>query len=44
MHSLKTFTKQIKKLREDWNYMGIDFVFDNLDHGYVEIVADGEIQ
>lgn len=37
-------TKQIKKLCEDWNYMGIDFVFDNLDYGYVEVVADGEIQ
>jgi len=36
--------KQIKKLREDWDYMGMNFVFDNLDYGYVEIVADGEIQ
>lgn len=37
-------TKQIKMLREDWGYMGEDFVFDNLDYGYVEVVMDGEIQ
>ncbi len=37
-------TKQIKMLREDWNEKGSNFVFDNLDYGYVEVVADGEIQ
>ncbi len=36
--------KQIKMLREDWNEEGSNFVFDNLDYGYVEVVADGEIQ
>lgn len=37
-------TKQIKMLRKDWNEKGNNFVFDNLDYGYVEVVADGEIQ
>lgn len=37
-------TKQIRMLRDDWVYMGEDFVFDNLDYGYVEVVCDGEIQ
>lgn len=37
-------TKQIKMLHEDWRYMGENFVFDNLDYGYVEVVCDGEIQ
>jgi len=37
-------TKQIKMLCEEWNKKGNNFVFDNLDYGYVEVVADGEIQ
>ena len=37
-------TKQIRMLCDDWEYRGKDFVFDNLDYGYIEIVADGEIQ
>lgn len=37
-------TKQIKMLHDDWEYMGENFVFSNLDYGYVEVVTDGEIQ
>ena len=37
-------TKQIKMLREDWEKMGENIVFDNLKYGYVEVVIDGEIQ
>ena len=37
-------TKQIKVLREDWEKMGENIVFDNLKYGYVEVVIDGEIQ
>lgn len=37
-------TNQIKMLREDWEQKGEDFVFDNLDYGYIEVVLDGEIQ
>lgn len=36
--------KQIRMLHEDWNHMGKDFVFNNLDYGHVEVVIDGEIQ
>ena len=36
-------SKQIKKLKEDWLEEGEDFVFDNLEYGYVEMVEDGEI-
>lgn len=39
-----SLTKQIKMLREDWEKMGEEFVFDNLRYGYVVVVADGEIQ
>lgn len=35
---------QIKQLKTDWEERGHDFVFDNLGFGYVETVADGEIQ
>ena len=37
-------TKQIKALKEDWEEYGEDFVFEHLEYGYVETVADGEIQ
>lgn len=39
-----SLTKQIKMLREDWEKMDEKFVFDNLQYGYVAVVADGEIQ
>ena len=39
-----SITKQIKALKEDWKEEGNDFVFDHLEYGYVETVADGEIQ
>lgn len=39
-----SITKQIKALREDWEEYGEDFVFNSLEYGYIEAVADGEIQ
>lgn len=35
---------QCKLLRSDWREFGAQFVFDNIEYGYVEIVNDGEIQ
>lgn len=37
-------TKQIEVLCDDWKELEPDFVLNNLDYGYVEIVVDGEIQ
>ena len=39
-----SITKQIKALKEEWKEEGNDFVFDHLEYGDVETVADGEIQ
>lgn len=38
-----SITKQIKMLRKDWDYYGEEFVFSNLDYGYVKLVIDGKI-
>lgn len=35
---------QVKHLMQDCIDNGVDFVFENLDYGYVEIVDDGEMQ
>lgn len=43
-HDDFSVNEQIKLLNADWKINGSDFVFDNIDYGYVEIVLDGEIQ
>lgn len=37
-------TAQIKMLREDYKTHGEKFIFDNLNYGYINDVADGERQ
>ena len=37
-------TAQIKMLMEDYKNDGIQFVFDNIEYGFVNIVIDGEVQ
>lgn len=37
-------TKQAAIFKNDFDEYGEDFVFNNLEYGYVNIVGDGEVQ